>query len=145
MLPLVLPVEPAVVVPLPEVLPILLLRLASRRALPDEGVFIEPAVVPDVVPIELVVVPAEPDVVPIEPDVELIVPEVEPLVEPTEVVLPAVVPAVVPIGVVLPVVVPVVVWAKATLVVRPRPSTKAAARSSERVFVFMKLGDEMGN
>ena len=132
---------PPLVRRLPEVLP-LLLRLAPRRALPEvvlplveepEVLLIEPE--PEVEPL---VEPIEPEVLPlVEPEVLPIEPEVEPLVEPD--VLPAVVPPVVE-----PAVVPVVVWAKAALVVSPKPSRKAAVRSGEETCFFIDTEREIG-
>jgi hypothetical protein len=141
----VLPLVPR----LPEVLP-LPPRLPLRRALPEvvlplveepepEVLLIEPE--PDVVLIEPEVEPL-PLVEPMEPLVEEpgvlpVEPAVEPLVEPE--VLPTVVPPVVE-----PAVVPVVVWAKAALVVSPKPSRKAAARSGKETCFFIDTERESG-
>jgi len=140
---------------LPEVLPPL--RLLPRRALPDvllplvePDVLIEPAVVPEVVLIEPEVLPIEPEVLPIE--LEVLPMEPEPAVVPLplvvpEVVVPLVVPEVVPIvapPVVEPAVVPVVVWAKAALVVSPKPSRKAAVRSGKKTCFFIDTERESG-
>jgi hypothetical protein len=72
----------------------------------------------------------------------VVLPLVEPAVVPIVlVVLPLVVPAVVPV--VEPAVVPVVVWAKAALVVSPKPSRNAAVRSGEETCFF--IDTERGN
>jgi len=138
--PEVLPLVPR----LPEVL-VPRLLLLPRRALPEvvaplvevpEVLLIEPEFEPAVVLIE-----PEPEVEPlVEPTEEVVLPLVEPAVVPSEpAVLPLVVPAVVEpevLPVAAPAVVPVV-WAKAALVVSPKPSTNAAARSDEKTCFFI--------
>ena len=134
--------EPEVLLPLR--LDLLLLRRLPEVLLPlvePEEEFIEP----EVELIDPEVEPIDPEVEP-EPEVEPIEPEVEPLVEPIDVLLPLVEPDVEPIVLPLvePPVEPVVVWAKAAVVVRPRPRTKAAARSGAKIWFFIEQKEKGG-
>jgi hypothetical protein len=110
-------------------LPLLIPEVLLPRPLPEVML---PLVLPEVEPI-------------VEPEVEPIVePEVEPIVPlrlPDAVLLPAVVPLVEPD------VVPV--WAKAVPEMRPRPNTKATARSGRKICFLIirnrKGGREKGD